>query len=101
MSVHGQIQAPMMDLYLVLLLYVISLILVACSLYKCLRITLWSSINLSIIISLIILVSIHPPYELVDDDNLWLVITYIMIVLISPLVIIIYAFSKGIFDRRQ
>lgn len=81
-------------------LYIIITIVVFLVFYYGLQINLFSSITISMIIGLIALMFIYPPRYLMDEKNLSLISTYILILFVTPFVVIIYSLFKGISDRR-
>ena len=83
-----------------IVIYVVVLILSIITLYWRLGITLWSSINVSLILTLVLILTLYPPTNLFKGEQLWLIITYMAIITLTPLIIIIYALTKGIFDFR-
>lgn len=90
----------MMELATALTVYVVVVVVVMIAFYYIFRITLWSCMNLAIIFGLIVLIGIFPPNKLLSGERLPLVATYILILIFSPIFIIIYALSKGLFDYQ-
>lgn len=65
------------------------------------RVTLWSSINFSIFVSLIILNVFYPINKLTTDECNSSLIVYIVLVIISIVLLGIYITQKSLCDFRE
>jgi tellurite resistance protein TehA-like permease len=89
-----------MERQIAILIFFIVLIFFTLIAYYGARITLWSSIVLSVLISLIIMNIFYPPSNLPMDVADYTLIIYALIEIIGILIIIIYIIQHTLCDER-
>lgn len=89
-----------MDLPSVLWIYLIFVIITFLIAY-CYGYHFWESLVISSIIGLIILLAFYPPSELnIDSDNYSCIAIYILILIVTILIVCLYALKKAICSPR-
>ncbi len=89
-----------MELYQALATYAIFVVVVSVVLYYNLKITAWSAASLSLIMGLIYLLVAYRPTELIREQEPILIMVYLGVLVLTPVTLLIYILSKGLFDYR-
>lgn len=89
-----------MDLIAALIWFIIVVVVVAVTCYKYIRIRIWSSITLGLIIGVLLLLLIYPISYLMDEPPQWSIAIYLVILFIVPIYILIYSFIRALFDTK-
>lgn len=84
-----------------LLIYLVTLILV-CFVFFCgLRLTFWASFSLGVLVALIVLLLLTPPASIDRQSHPNWVLVYILLVLASAAVLLLYFLWRALFDFRD
>lgn len=89
-----------MELWCALIFYIVILIILTLIFYYAAELRLVSAFIISIVFALIILVFTYSPLKLITEDHSWMIAAYLLLILLSIIVIIIYVFSCGLVDKR-
>ncbi len=84
-----------------LVIYGVVLIVLCWVFYHILRLGLWASVGLAMLVSLILLVFLSPPFEIDVRSHPVLVLIYVLIGILSLLVILFYFAYKACYDYRD
>jgi len=90
-----------MELYISIVTYILVVVLVSYSLYVRLKIRSFSALIVALIFGLIYLMVVHQPLKLIGERDPLLIVLYLLILSFTPVVVVLYALYRGIFDYRQ
>lgn len=90
-----------MELYLAIVSYLVFVVVVTAILYLKLTIRVWSAFNMALIFGIVWLTVVYPPTDLIKEQEPVMIMVYLVIMTLTPVVLVIYALTKGLFDYRH